>query len=88
VDVDQEGTPMEVRNGLEAFLRAMELCARHHKRHDLNLADVVLQPDFGQPVQTFDFSQAQRCIQAGERAAEQALPALQALMRPSKDNPK
>lgn len=80
VDVDQEAFHPEVRNGLEAFLRSVELCSRHHKRHYLKKADLVIRPDFGQPVQTFDVTKSQLCIEAGAQAAEQALPGIRKLL--------
>jgi len=73
VDVDQENLPVEIHNGLEAIMRATELCARHHKRLHLEKADLVIRPDFKQFVQTFDISKAQLCIDSGIEAAEQAL---------------
>ncbi|NIR51736.1 hypothetical protein GWO43_24480 [candidate division KSB1 bacterium] len=80
VDVDQEGLRVEVHNGLEAFLRAVDLCARHHKRHHLESADLVIRPDFDQAVKPLDFSKAELCIEAGEQAAEQMLPELREQM--------
>lgn len=77
VDVDQEGGA-EIRNGLEAFLRAVEICNRHHKYHHLAEADVVIRPNFGEQIKTFAVTKAQLCIDAGERAAEQALPQIKA----------
>ncbi|NOX88544.1 MAG: patatin-like phospholipase family protein [Calditrichaeota bacterium] len=77
VDVDQENLPVEINNGLEAMMRATELCARHHKWLHLENADVVIRPDFKRFVQTFDISMAQHCISAGMEAAEQALEKLQ-----------
>ena len=76
VDVDQEDVRVEVRNGLEAFLRAVELCARHHKQHHLKAADLVVRPDFGEPINPLDASKAEQCVEAGVRAAEAALPEL------------
>ncbi len=80
VDVEQQGNQPEIRNGLEAFLRSVELCSRHHKQHYLKLAELIINPDFGQPIQTFDVSKTQICIEAGERAAEQALVNIRALI--------
>ena len=85
VDVDQEGERAEISNGLEAFLRAVEVCARHHKNHHLKLADFVIRPDFGEPIKTFAISKAQLCIEAGARAAEQALPELKRLLQQKGD---
>lgn len=80
VDVDQEGRWVEVNNGLQAFLRAIELCSRHHKRHHLEFADLVIRPDFGEPIQTFEVSKADLCIDAGVRAAEAALPSIRSML--------
>ncbi|MFQ5865346.1 MAG: patatin-like phospholipase family protein [bacterium] len=80
VDVDQDGMRVEVRNGLEAFFRAIELCARHHKRHHLKSADLVIRPDFGMPVNPLDISKGELCIEAGVRAAERILSELQNLL--------
>ena len=80
VDVDQQAEPVEIRNGLEAFLRAMDICSRHHKRHHLQQADLVIRTDFGEPVSTFEVAKAELCIRAGERAAEQVLPEVKRLL--------
>lgn len=81
VDVDQEGKQVEISNGLEAFLRAVELCSLHHKRHHLEMAQVVIHPQFPLPVQTFDVSKAQLCIDAGIRATEAVLPKIRKLLQ-------
>jgi NTE family protein len=81
VDVDQESMRMEISNGLQAFLRAVEIGARHHKRHHLRLADLVIRPEFGESVDSLDFSKAELCIEAGVRATERALPALRRMLK-------
>ncbi len=73
VDADQDRRPAYVQNGLEAFLRAIDLSARDHKRCLLQLADLVIDPDFGEPVSTFDVSKMDLCVRAGMQAAERAL---------------
>jgi NTE family protein len=80
VDVDQEDMRAEISNGLKAFLRAAEIGARHHKRHHLKLADLVIRPEFDGPVDSFDFSKAEECVEAGVRATERVLPSLRRLM--------
>jgi NTE family protein len=85
VDVDQENIPAEITNGLQAFLRAVEISARHHKQHHLLSADLVIRPDFGSPIDSLDFSKAQLCVEAGEHATERALPALRRLLRRDAD---
>jgi NTE family protein len=81
VDVDQENMQMEVSNGLQAFLRAVEIGARHHKRHHLRLADLVIRPEFGEPVDSLDFSKTGLCIEAGLRATERELPTLRRMLK-------
>lgn len=81
VDVDQEERRVEVHNGLEAFLRAVELCARHHKHHHLEFADLVIRPEFGEPIRALDFSKAEICLEAGLQAADRALPEVERLLR-------
>jgi NTE family protein len=83
VDVDQERMRVEVSNGLQAFLRAVEIGARHHKRHHLRQADLVIRPEFGQPVDSLDFSKAELCVEAGLRATERVLPVLRRMLKSS-----
>ena len=80
VDVDQEDVQPEINNGLQAFLRATEIGARHRKRYHLKLADLVIRPDFGEPVDSFDFSKAELCVEAGIRATQSQLPALRRIL--------
>jgi NTE family protein len=81
VDVDEEDIPVEVVNGLQAFLRGVDISARHHKRHLLRRANLVIRPEFGEPVQALDFSKAELCVEAGIRAAERALRRLRRLLK-------
>jgi NTE family protein len=80
VDVDDDEYAADVHNGLEAFLRAIDLSARDHKRCLLRLADLIIDPRFGEPVGTLDISKLDLCIEAGLRAGERALPAIRGLM--------
>jgi NTE family protein len=74
VDVDQSGPRPQIKNGLDAFLRAVELSSQYNKRQFLKEADIIIRPDFGQEILTFDVSKADVCISAGVKAAEDALP--------------
>ncbi len=80
VDVDQGAEQGDISNGLQAFLRAVEVGARHHKRLHLKTADLVIHPEFGVHVDSFDFAKAGVCVEAGVQAAERALPRLLQLM--------
>jgi NTE family protein len=81
VDVDQESIRTDVSNGLQAFLRAVDIGARHHKRHHLRMADLVILPEFGEPVDSLDFLKAELCIEAGLRATEAVLPAVRRMLQ-------
>lgn len=83
VDVDQDQGNVEIQNGLEAFLRAIEICSRHHNQQNLVHADVIIRPDFGEPVKTFMVTKADKCFTAGERAAEKAIPEIRRLLKMS-----
>ncbi len=80
VDVDQGAAQGDISNGLQAFLRSVEIGARHHKRLHLKMADLVIHPEFGEHVDSFDFSKATLCVEAGVQAAERAVPKLLQLM--------
>lgn len=80
-DVDQEAVKVEITNGLQAFLRAADIGARHHKHHHLKMADLVIRPRFGVHVDAFDFSKAGLCVEAGVRATEESLPSLRQLLK-------
>lgn len=80
VDVDQSGPRPQIKNGLDAFLRAVELSAQYNKRQFLKDADIIIHPDFGREIVTFDVSKAEDCISAGVRAAEIALPKIRNLL--------
>jgi NTE family protein len=80
VDVDQERDHVEVHNGLEAFIRAVEISARHNKHYCLEKAALVIRPDFGEPVGTLDFTKIELCLNAGVNAGRKALPEVRALI--------
>lgn len=82
IDVDQDTAPVNIYNGLEACLRAIELCSRHHKKHILKKADLVIRPEFADPVQTLDISKIRECIHAGRKAAEDNLQVIVNLTSP------
>ncbi len=81
VDADPPRPMPVLRDGLEVVLRALDICSQRHKAWLLREADVVIRPAFGRPVDTLDFSQAAACVEAGVRAAREALPRVRALLR-------
>jgi NTE family protein len=81
VDVSQEGKHVQIHNGLEAFLRAVELGALARERHYVRDSDYIIHPEFEQPVFALDFSKAELCVEAGARAAQRALPEIIDLLK-------
>lgn len=82
VDADQVGSVQDIHDGLHALLRAFDITSQRYKEALLRDADVVIRPDYGGPIDTLDFSQADTCVEAGARAARAALPAIRALQVP------
>jgi NTE family protein len=65
----------EIRSGLDALVRATEICYLHHATLRFDEADVVLLPRFRRAIDTLDFAASRECVAAGIRAvrAEKAL---------------
>jgi len=82
VDADPVGGVQDIHDGLHALLRAFDITSQRYKEALLRDADVVIRPDYGGPIDTLDFSQADACVEAGVRAARAALPAIAALQVP------
>lgn len=68
VDPGQLTTGAVVRNGLQAAIRAMEICHRTHADLRFDEADLVLRPRFRRPIDTLEFSAYRECVAAGFRA--------------------
>jgi predicted acylesterase/phospholipase RssA len=66
---------------LETLLEVMDLAQLDSSERHAARADVAITPVFG-PCTWRDFHLADQFLEAGREAAEQALPALQALARP------
>ncbi len=68
----------QIRNGLQAAMRAMEICYLKHTELRVASADVVIRPEFGRYVDTLEFATGTRrmCVAAGIRAARRSLKAL------------
>ncbi|MFQ5830089.1 MAG: patatin-like phospholipase family protein [Candidatus Methylomirabilia bacterium] len=81
VDADPPHSVPEIRDGLEAFLRVLDICWQHHKECLLREADVVIRPEFGGPIRTLDFSKSGQCVEAGARAAREAVPVIRSLLQ-------
>ncbi len=79
VDADPARAVEDIHDGLHALFRAFDITSQRLKEALLRDAEVVIRPDFGGSIDTLDFSQADRCVQAGASAARAALPAIAAL---------
>ncbi|MBM4183165.1 MAG: hypothetical protein FJ207_02955 [Gemmatimonadetes bacterium] len=72
VDPSQPAGETPVTNGLQAVMRAMEICHLTHAHLRVDSADVVIRPKFAGAVDLLDFSRRRECIAAGVRAARAA----------------
>jgi NTE family protein len=57
-----------IQSGLEAIVRATEICYLHHATLRFDEADVVLLPRFRREIDTLDFTARRECVAAGIRA--------------------
>lgn len=81
VDPEQSIAPSTPSNGVEAMLRATEICQREHAVLRLRQADFVLRPDFGRPIDTLEFRHKRVCVAAGIRAVRDSIHGLRELLR-------
>jgi NTE family protein len=81
VDVQQQIDPRPPSNGVQAMLRAMEICSQEHARLRFKEADLVVRPQFPFAIDTLEFSQKRICIAAGSRAVRASLKDLRQLLQ-------
>lgn len=80
VDPYQDPGSQLPRNGVQAMLKAMEICAREHANLRFAEADLVLRPRFPFPIDTLEFFHKRVAIAAGARAVRAMLVQLRALL--------
>ena len=80
VDPYQDPGSQLPRNGVQAMLKAMEICAREHANLRFGEADLVLRPSFPFPIDTLEFFHKRVAIAAGARAVRTTLANLRALL--------
>ena len=80
VDPGQTAGAGEIRNGLQAVMRAMEICHLRHADLRLGEADLVIRPSFGRFIDVLDFSTRRDCVAAGARALRSRRRALAILL--------
>jgi NTE family protein len=72
----------EVRNGLQALRRAVEVCNLTHAAGGFERADLVLRPTFRRTIDTLDFAARRECVAAGARVVRAHRGILTALLDP------
>lgn len=83
VNLDQtRETPTPIHNGLQALMRALEICHYQHANLRFAEADLVLRPTFPFAIDTLDFGQKRVCAAAGAQAVRRALPDLRKVLQP------
>lgn len=68
VDAGQSLASTEIRNGFQALTRAVEICQMNHAHVRFEEADLVLRPEFGRTIDTFDFDARRVSVAAGMKA--------------------
>lgn len=82
VDPGQALASAEVRNGLQALRRAVEVCNLSHAAAGFEQADLVLRPTFRRTIDTLDFAARRECVAAGARIVRAHRTVLAALLDP------
>jgi NTE family protein len=80
VDVSNRVIPSEPRSALEAALQAGEASRRRLLSIALAQADLVIALEADPPIETFDYTKAQRAYELGRQKAEAALPKIKELL--------
>jgi NTE family protein len=82
VDPSQSiGSHEEIHNGLQAVMRAMEICHLRHAGLRMDKADLVVRPRFSRPIDVLDFGARRECIAAGVHATRRVVPEIRALLQ-------
>lgn len=74
------GVSPPLRNGLQALVRALEICHTEHAHLRFTEADLVLTPHFPFAIDTLDFAHKRACVAAGAWAVRCRLPELRELL--------
>lgn len=80
VDPSQPSETVRPGNGLQALMRAMEICHLRHAELRMREADLVFRPDFRRYVDVLDFDARLECVEAGRRAVVAQRAALRRLL--------
>lgn len=66
----------DIASGLQAIMRATEICYVHHAALRFDDADVVIKPPFRRAIDTLEFGAYRECVAAGIRGARESSSAL------------
>lgn len=81
VDPGQDSFAGEPQNGLQALVRAFEICHTQHARLRFADADLVLRPPFRRTIDVLEFDARRECVAAGVRAVRAEHETLVRLLR-------
>lgn len=82
INPGQEPVTVDIRNGLQALRRAIEICNFSHASARFREADLLLTPDFRRSVDMLDFAARRDCVAAGMRAVRAQRKTIAALLAP------
>lgn len=80
VDPSQPTGAGSISNGLQAVMRAMEICHLTHAHLRIDTADLVLHPTFDRFVDVLDFRARRHCIAAGWATTRAQRPELERVL--------
>ncbi len=80
VDPGQPPRPRTINTGLQAIIRAAEICYTRHAHLRFEQADLCLRPNFPRQIDTLDFTARRVCIAAGIRIVREQRELLQDLL--------
>lgn len=87
VDPSQDVGPESITNGLQAVMRAMEICHLGHAHLRAEAADLVLRPEFGAFIDVLDLGARRVCVNAGIRAVRARRKDIEASLRGGAQEP-
>jgi NTE family protein len=80
VDPGQSSGTADIHNGLQAVMRATEICHVRHSTLRVQEADFVLRPAFPRVIDTLDFGARRVCVAAGIRAVRRQAEGLREIL--------
>lgn len=80
VDPSQSSGTPRIDNGLQALMRATEICHLRHAELRMREADLVIRPDFGRTIDVLDFGARDECVDAGLRSVAREAAAIRHLL--------